>query len=99
MFVRVSNILPRNYCANIRKKIFVFLKVRFHHEGGLSQSRYFELFFSTSYEAPAQKKSALTEPPFLLFLPFGLISSNFVFQIFAAIFWAQNLGHKLVKAT
>ena len=61
------------------EKIFVILKVRFHHEGGLSQSRYFELFFSTSYEAPPQKKSALTEPPFLLFLTFGLISSNFVF--------------------
>ena len=61
------------------EKIFVILKVRFHHEGGLSESRYFELFFSTSYEAPAQKKSALTEPPFLLFLMFGLISSNFVF--------------------
>ena len=26
------------------EKLFVILKVRFHHEGGLSQSRYFELF-------------------------------------------------------
>ena len=79
MFVRVSNIFPRNYCANIWKKIFVILKVWFHHEGGLSQSCYFELFFSTRYEAPPHKKSAFTEPPFLLFLTFGLISSNFVF--------------------
>ena len=61
------------------EKIFVILKVRFHHEGGLSESRYFELFFSTRYEAPPHKKSAFTEPPFLLFLTFGLISSNFVF--------------------
>ena len=60
------------------KKIFAILKVRFHHERGLSQSRYFELFFSTRYEASPQKKSALTEPPFLLFLTFGLISSYFV---------------------
>ena len=28
------------------KKYLFFLKVRFHHEGGLSQSRYFGLFFS-----------------------------------------------------
>ena len=60
------------------EKIFVILKVRFHHEGGLSQSRYFELFFSTRYEAPPQKKSALTEPPFLLFQTFCIISANFV---------------------
>ena len=41
----------------------------------------------------------MTEPPFLLFLSFGLISSNFVFEIFAAIFWVKNLGHNLGKAT
>jgi len=99
MFVRVSNILPRNYCANIWKKRFVILKVRFHHEGGLSESRYFELFFSTRYKAHPHKKSAFTEPPFLLFLMFGIISSNFVFYIFAAISWVQYLGHNPVKAT
>ena len=65
-------------CKYLEKQ-FVILKVRFHHEGGLSESRYFELFFSTRYEAPSDKKSAFTEPPFLLFLMFGLISSNFVF--------------------
>ena len=26
----------------LKKKMFVILKVRFHHEGGLSESRYFE---------------------------------------------------------
>ena len=76
------------------EKICVTLKVQFHHEGGLSESRYFELFFSTRYEAPPHKKSTFTEPPFLLFLTFGLISSNF-----AAIFWVKNMGHDLVKAT
>ena len=60
------------------EQIFVILKVWFHHEGGLSESRYFQLFFSTRYEAHPHKKSAFTEPPFLLFLTFGLISSNFV---------------------
>ena len=44
------------------KKIFVFLKVRFHHEGGLSQSCYFELFFSTRYEAPPQKNQLWLSP-------------------------------------
>ena len=81
MLVRVSNILPKNYWAiYLRKKIFVISKVRFHHEGGLSQSRYFELFFSTRYEAPPQKKSALTEPPFLLFQMFCIISAIFFGQ-------------------
>ena len=61
------------------EKIFVILKVRFHHVGGLSESRYFELFISARYVAPPHKKSAFTEPPFLLFLTFGKISSNFFF--------------------
>ena len=38
------------------EKLFVILKVRFHHEGGLSESRYFELFFSNRYEAHLHKK-------------------------------------------
>ena len=87
MFGRVSNILPRNYCANIWKKVFVILKVQFHHEGGLSESRYFELFFSTRYEAPPHKKSAMTEPPFLVFQTFGLISSYFVSKYLLQFFW------------
>ena len=72
------------------EKIFVISKVQFHHEGGLSESRYFQLFFLTHYETPPHKKSAFTEPPFLLFLTFGSILSNFVYLIFAAIF-----GHKI----
>ena len=63
---------------NSKNSIFFILEVQFHHEGGLSESRYFELFFSTRYEAHPHKKSAFTEPPFLPFLMFGLISSNFV---------------------
>ena len=45
---------------------------------GLSESRYFELFFSARLETPPQNKSALTEAPFLLFQTFGVISANFV---------------------
>ena len=69
------------------EKIFVTLKVQFHHEGGLSESRYFELFFSTRYEAPPHKKSAMTEPPFLVFQTFGLISSYFVSKYLLQFFW------------
>ena len=54
-------------------KIFVILLIWFHHEGGLSESCHFELFFSTRYEAPPHKKSAFIEPPYLLFLAFALI--------------------------
>ena len=77
--VELGKYLIHETWAKNWKQIFVLLKVRFHHEGGLSESRYFELFFSTRYEAPPHKKSAFTEPPFLLFLTFGLISSYFVF--------------------
>ena len=81
------------------EKIFAIFKVRFHHEGGLSQSRYFELFFSTRYEAPPQKKSALTEPPFLLFLTFGIIFQILFSKYLLQFFLVKNLGHNLIKAT
>ena len=45
------------------EKIFVILKVQFHHEGGLSQSCYFELFFSTRHEAPPLKNQLWLSPP------------------------------------
>ena len=77
--VELGKYLIHETWAKNWKQIFVILKVRFHHEGGLSESRYFELFFSTRYEAPPHKKSAMTEPPFLVFQTFGLISSYFVF--------------------
>ena len=36
-----------NLCTDICKTIFVILEVQFHHERGLSETRYFELLFST----------------------------------------------------
>ena len=86
--------LWRNYL----EKIFAISKVRFHHEGGLSQSRYFELFSQLDM-FPSTQKSAMTEPPLMLFQMFGLISSNFVFLIFPAIFLVKNPGHYLGKTT
>ena len=37
-----------NLCTDICKTIFVILEVQFHHEGGLSESRYLELFSQDS---------------------------------------------------
>ena len=59
---------PQELLRKYLEKIFLISKFQFNHEGGLSESRYFELFFSTPYEAPPHKKSAFTESPFLLFL-------------------------------
>ena len=56
-----------NLCTDICKTIFVFLEVQFHHEGGLSGSRYLELFFSTRPIFSPYQKSASTEAPFNLF--------------------------------
>ena len=52
---------------NSKNSIFFILEVQFHHEGGLSESRYFELFFSAWSIFLSCKKSAFTEPPFKLF--------------------------------
>ena len=67
MFERVSNIFSRNYCANIWEKIYVISKVQFNHEGGLSESRYFELFFSTCFETQPHKKNSPHWGPLLAF--------------------------------
>ena len=83
VFKYFTNELLRKYLD----KLFVISKVLFHHAGGLSESRYFELFFSTCYEAPPHKKSAMTEPPFLVFQTFGLISSYFVSKYLLQFFW------------
>ena len=53
-----------NLCRDICKTIFVILEVQFHHEGGLSESRYLELFFSGWPIFSPCQKSALTEAPF-----------------------------------
>ena len=56
-----------NLCTDICKTIFVILEVKFYHEGGLSRSRYLELFFPAWSIFSSNKDSALTEAnqPFL----------------------------------
>ena len=60
------------------KTIFVISILRFHHEVGLNESRYFDLFSQLAMK-PQHTKLALTEAPFLLFQTFGAISAIFIF--------------------
>ena len=60
--------------------IFFILEVQFHHEGGLSESRYLELFFSAWSIFSPWKKSASAEAPFNLFWTLALILDKLVFK-------------------
>ena len=87
----------RNLCTDICKTIFVILEVQFHHEGGLSETRYFELFFSTWSIFLPYQKSASAEAPFNLFWTLTMILAIFAFWKSHEIFLVQNLGHNLHK--
>ena len=78
---------------NSKKSYFFILEVQFHHEGGLSPSRYLEVFFSAWSIFSPYKKSAWTEPPFKLFWTLTIILAKFSFQQCDDIFLGQNLGH------
>ena len=86
-----------NLCTDICKTIFVILEVRFHHERGLSETRYFELFFSTWSRLSPYQKSASAEAPFNLFWTLTMILAIFAFWKTCKIFLVQNLGHNLHK--
>ena len=86
-----------NLCTDICKKIFVFLEVRFHHEGGLSGSRYLELFFSARPIFSPYQKSASTEAPFNLFWALTVILTIFAFWKNYEKNLVQNLGHYHLK--
>ena len=68
-----------NLGKDICKTIFVILEVQFHHEGGLSGSRYLELFFSARPIFSPYQKSASTEAPFNLFWTLTVILTIFAF--------------------
>ena len=70
---------PSNWCTDICKTIFVILEVQFHHERGLIQRRYFEVFTSGRSKFSPCQKSALNEAPFKLFLTFDVIFAQFAF--------------------
>ena len=77
----------RNLCTDICKTIFVILEVQFHHERGLSETRYFELFFSTWSRLSPYQKSASAEAPFNLFWTLTMILAIFAFWKSYEIFW------------
>ena len=51
----------------LKKKIFVISKVQFHHEGSLSESRYFELFSQLAMKSPHTKNQLSLRPPSCFF--------------------------------
>ena len=75
------------------KTIFVILEVQFHHEGGLSGSRYLGLFFSAWPIFSPYQKSASTEAPFNLFWTLTVILTIFAFWKIYEKNLVQNLGH------
>ena len=86
-----------NLCTDIWKTIFVILEVQFHHEGGLSETCYLELFFSAwSIFSPCQK-SASTGAPFNLFWTLTVILTIFAFWKIYKRSLVQNLGHYHLK--
>ena len=67
------------FFPGITAQKFVISKVQFHHEGGLSESRYFELFSQLAKRPHHTKNQLSLRPPSCFFLTFGVISENFVF--------------------
>ena len=51
-----------------KNPFFLILQLQFHHEDGLIQRRYFELFFSVWSIFSSYKKSAPNEAGFMFFL-------------------------------
>ena len=73
------------------------LELQFHHEGGLSESRYLELFSSAWSIFSSFKKLAFTEPSFKLFWTLTLILAKFVLKKCGEYLLVQNLGHNHLK--
>ena len=66
-------------CTDICRTIFVILEVQFHHERGLSETRYFELLFSTWSRLSPYQKSDSAEAPFNLFWILTMILAIYTF--------------------
>ena len=59
---------PSDRCTDICKTLFPTFKLQFHHEVGLIQQRYFELFFSAWSIFSYYKRSAPNETDFNIFV-------------------------------
>ena len=87
---------PSNWCTDICKTIFETLKLQFHHEAGLVQQRYFELFSRHGQYFHPTKDQPRTRPasPFLyICCNFGQIFFTDVIKIFSV----ENMGHNQLK--
>ena len=51
----------------LKEKIFIISKVQFHHEGGLSKSCYFELFYQLAKKPHHTKNQLSLRPPSCFF--------------------------------
>ena len=90
---------PSDWCTDICKTIFAFFKPQFHHEVGLVQHRYFELFSRHGQYFHPTKDQPRTRPS----STFLYICYNFR-QIFCTnviqFFSVENMGHnQLQKCT
>ena len=83
----------RKIGKNSKNSYFFILEVQFHHEGGLSKGRSFELFYSAGSLCPPYEISSFTEAPFYLFGTFSEILTNFFLLNNFWFFSVQNLGH------
>ena len=83
--------MPPEYCTNICHQIFVILEVHFHHEGGLSKGRCFELFYST---AELQKRADRADQLVLIFLGEKLVGANFYAFCNYAPLYPAKIGSK-----
>ncbi len=91
---------PSNWCTDICKTIFETLKLQFHHEAGLVQQRYFDLFFSALVNIFILQDQPRTRPasPFLyICCNFGQIFCTNVIQFFSVENMGQNQLRKCSK--
>ena len=87
---------PSDWCTYICKTIFAFFKPQFHHEDGLIQHRYFELFSRHGQYFHPTKDQPRTRPSstFLyICCNFGQIFCTNVIQFF----YVENIGHNQLK--
>ena len=92
MFVRVSNILLRNYCANILKRIFVIFKVRFHHEGTSVKVAILSLSSQLAMKPRHTKNQLRLSPPSCFSKCFAqyllILFDKYLLQFFGSKIWA-----------
>ena len=90
-----------NLCTYICKTPIPTFKPRFHHEVGLVEQRYFELFFSAWPLFLSYKRSLLNEADFNLCIccNFGQIFCTNVIQFFSVQIWVITISKSAANIT